>query len=78
MTLLRLSKPQVELALALKDFVRRQQGAVSTSQYNQGRAEELLAQANATGLPESAWFDLYLQIEQHRHEISGDYYPSVR
>jgi hypothetical protein len=75
--MIRLTKPQVELALALKNFVRRQQPAVATGEYNLKRAEELLAQANTTGLPDAAWFDLYLQIEQHKHEISGDYYPGL-
>lgn len=78
MTVFRLSKPQVELALALKSFVRRQQAAVTTAEYNLTRAEELLAQAQAAGLSDAVWFDLYLQTEQHRHEISTDYYPSVR
>lgn len=76
--MMRLTRPQVELALAHKDFVRRQQPAVATVEYNVQRAEELLAQAYATGLPDAAWFDLYLQVEQHRDEISGAYYPSVR
>jgi hypothetical protein len=76
--MMRLTRPQVELALTLKDFARRQQPAVATVEYNLKRAEELLAQAYAIGLPDAAWFDLYLQVKQHRHEISGEYYPSVR
>ncbi|TMJ14397.1 MAG: hypothetical protein E6G94_09725 [Alphaproteobacteria bacterium] len=78
MEVYKLTKQQVELALALKDFVRRQQQAVATPDYNVARAEELLEQARISGLPDAAWFDLFLQIQQHRHEISGDFYPSVR